>query len=186
MIEIKNVTILMVKDNRTIIKDFHFTLQPGDKIAIIGEEGNGKSTLLKLIYDEQLISNYCTYEGKINRNDYLLGFLSQELTEDEKQLTITDLFKENNWNKNLLQAMDDFGISSLVSDKQLGVLSGGERFKYRFLQLLASDPDVLLLDEPTNDLDLQTMEWLEGFIRQSMRIKMLLGQIQDCKRKSSH
>jgi len=111
MIEIKNVTILMIKDNRTIIKDFHFTLQPGDKIAIIGEEGNGKSSLLKLIYAEQLIANYCTYEGKINRNDYLLGFLSQELTEDEKQLTITDLFTENNWNKNLLQAMDDFGIS---------------------------------------------------------------------------
>ena len=167
MIETKNVTILMVKDNRTIIKDFHFTIQPGDKIAIIGEEGNGKSTLLKLIYDEQLIANYCTYEGKINRNDYLLGFLSQELTADEKNMTITDLFKENNWNKNLLQAMDDFGISSLVSDKQLVFLSGGERFKYRFLQLLASDPDVLLLDEPTNDLDLQTMEWLEGFIQET-------------------
>ncbi|WP_312112867.1 ATP-binding cassette domain-containing protein [Brevibacillus reuszeri] len=167
MIEIKNVSIYTTKDDRTIIKDFHVTIQPGDKLAIIGEEGNGKSTLLTFIYKEQLLANYCTWEGKINRNDYSFGFLSQELTDAEKQMTITDLFRENNWNKQLLQAMDDFGISSLVSEKQLGVLSGGERFKYRFLQLLASDPDVLLLDEPTNDLDLQTMEWLEQFINQT-------------------
>ncbi|MNI19038.1 putative ABC transporter ATP-binding protein YheS [compost metagenome] len=167
MIEIKNITINTTKDSRTLIQDFNLSIQSGDKLAIIGEEGNGKSTLLKLIYDEKLISDYCTYEGKIIKNDYSLGFLSQELTDEEKQMTIIDFFKENNWNKGLLKAMDDFAVESLVSEKKIGVLSGGERFKYRFLQLLALDPDVLLLDEPTNDLDIKTMEWLEVFIQQT-------------------
>lgn len=167
MIELKNLTIETVKDNRTIIKDFQLTIQSGDKLAIIGEEGNGKSTLLTCIYDEKFIADYCTYEGKIIRKEHVIGFLSQELTAKEKQLTITELFSENNWGKDFLQAMDDFRIQSLVSDKKLGALSGGERFKYRFLQLLAIDPDVLLLDEPTNDLDIQTMEWLEAFLLQT-------------------
>lgn len=47
--------------------------------------------------------------------------------------------------------MDDFRIDSFVSDKRIGDLSGGERFKYRFLKLLALNPDVLLLDEPTRN-----------------------------------
>nr|WP_036692375.1 ATP-binding cassette domain-containing protein [Paenibacillus tyrfis] len=124
MIELHNLTIRATQDHRTLIQDFQLSLQSGDKIAIIGEEGNGKSTLLKFIYDEHLIADYCTYEGNL-------------------------------------------GIDSLVSEKKLGVLSGGERFKYRFLRLLALDPDILLLDEPTNDLDIRTMEWLEVFIREA-------------------
>jgi len=168
MIEIHNLTIHMTKDNRTLIQDFQLTIQHGDKLAIIGEEGNGKSTLLKLIYDEQMITDYCTLEGSILKNNYSLGYLAQELTDEEKQMSITDFFMDdNNWNKNLLQAMDDMDVESLVSDTKLGSLSGGERFKYRFLRLLAQDPDVLLLDEPTNDLDIRTMEWLEEFIQQS-------------------
>ncbi len=167
MIEIHNLTIKTTKDSRTLIQDLHLSIQKGDKIAIIGEEGNGKSTLLKFIYDEQLIAEYCAVEGTVIKNNFTLGFLSQELTAEEKQLIVTDLFKENSWSQELLKAMDDFGIASFVSDKRMGVLSGGERFKYRFLSLLAMNPDVLLLDEPTNDLDIRTIEWLEGFIQQT-------------------
>jgi len=57
MIEMNNITI-RTKDNRTLIQDLHLSIQSGDKFAIIGEEGNGKSTLLKFIYDEQLITDY--------------------------------------------------------------------------------------------------------------------------------
>ncbi|MCM3140818.1 ATP-binding cassette domain-containing protein [Brevibacillus sp. MER 51] len=96
-----------------------------------------------------------------------MGFLAQELSDEEKQWTIAEFFVENQWSKELVRAMDDLGIHALDSDKKMGVLSGGERFKYRFLSLLAQNPDVLLLDEPTNDLDIQTMEWLEEFIQQT-------------------
>ncbi|MFI8712250.1 ATP-binding cassette domain-containing protein [Brevibacillus brevis] len=167
MVELHNITITTKKDDRTLIQNLHLTLQTGDKIAIIGEEGNGKSTLLKLIYAEQMIAEYCIYEGNVWRNERSMGFLSQELSDEEKQRSIADFFTENQWTKELVRAMDDLGIHALDSDKRMGVLSGGERFKYRFLSLLAQKPDVLLLDEPTNDLDIQTIEWLEAFIQQT-------------------
>ena len=167
MIEIQNLTIKTTKDNRTLIDQSQLSIQKGDKIVIIGEEGNGKSTLLKCIYNEQLLTDYCTYEGKIHKDGYLLGYLSQELSAQEKMLTITKLFIENSWNKELLIAMDDFRIESLVSNQTISDFSGGERFKYRFLKLLSMNPDVLLLDEPTNDLDIGTIEWLETFMQQT-------------------
>ncbi|WP_369595865.1 ATP-binding cassette domain-containing protein [Lysinibacillus pakistanensis] len=141
----------------------------------MGGEGNGKSTLLKCIYNDQLIADYCTYEGKVLKNDNSLGYLSQELSAQEKKLTITELFSENNWTKELLKAMDDFRIDSFASDKRIGDLSGGERFKYRFLKLLALNPAVLLLDEPTNDLNIGTIEWLEKFIQQTSIPVMFLS-----------
>ncbi|MFJ7698718.1 ATP-binding cassette domain-containing protein [Lysinibacillus fusiformis] len=165
MIEIQHLTIKTIKDNRTLIDQFQLSIQKGDKIVIIGEEGNGKSTLLKCIYNEKLVTDYCTYEGKIHKEGYLLGYLSQELSAQEEMLTITELFIENSWNKELLMAMDDFNIESLVSDQTISDFSGGERFKYRFLKLLSMNPDVLLLDEPTNDLDIRTIDWLETYMQ---------------------
>lgn len=102
MIEIHNLTIKAIKDCRTLIDNFNLSTQKGDKIVIIGEEGNGKSTLLKLIYDEQLIADYCTFEGKVLKNDYSLGFLSQELSAEEKKMSVTEFFTENSWSKELL------------------------------------------------------------------------------------
>lgn len=169
MIEIQNLTIKTMKESRTLIDHLQLSIQKEDKMVIIGEEGNGKSTLLKCIYNEQLIADYCTYEGKIIKNDCSLGYLSQELSEHEKKLTITELFSENNWPKEMLKAMDEFRIESFVSDKKIADFSGGERFKYRILKLLAMNPDVLLLDEPTNDLDIGTIEWLEKFIQKTTR-----------------
>ena len=68
MLQIKNLTITHLKDLRTIIKDFSLILNEGDKAAIIGEEGNGKSTLLQLIYDEKLVEGYIEYTGEILNN----------------------------------------------------------------------------------------------------------------------
>ncbi len=59
MLELKNISIKLLQNDRLIIDDFNFVLNSGDKAAIIGEEGNGKSTLLKLIYNESLIFEYC-------------------------------------------------------------------------------------------------------------------------------
>ena len=58
MLQIKQLTITHKMDFRVILKDFSFVLNPGDKVVLIGEEGNGKSTLLKWIYDPELIEGY--------------------------------------------------------------------------------------------------------------------------------
>ena len=75
-----------------MIQDFQLSIQRGDKLAIIGEEGNGKSTLLKWTYDEQMISDYCVAQGTIIRNNYIIGYLAQELSEVEKHMSITGFF----------------------------------------------------------------------------------------------
>lgn len=65
MLELKNVTITLQKDTRRIIDNFSFTLGRKDKAVIIGEEGNGKSTVLKFIYNKCLIDGYCEYTGDV-------------------------------------------------------------------------------------------------------------------------
>jgi ATPase subunit of ABC transporter with duplicated ATPase domains len=84
MLQIKNLTIRHLKDLRTILQDFSFTLNHGDKAVIIGEEGNGKSTLLKLIYDENLVNDYVEFTGEIIKNNSRFGYLAQELSAEQK------------------------------------------------------------------------------------------------------
>ena len=67
MLELRNVTIDLKKDGRSICSDFSFTLQRGEKAVIIGEEGNGKSTLLKFIYRPAQIEDYCSCAGDVNQ-----------------------------------------------------------------------------------------------------------------------
>jgi len=65
MLQIKNLTITLKKDLRTILKDFSFVLHAGDKAVVVGEEGNGKSTLVKLIAAPDLAESYVEYTGEI-------------------------------------------------------------------------------------------------------------------------
>ena len=67
MLQIQNLTITHKKDSRELVRDFSLCLTPGDRAALIGEEGNGKSTLLKLIYDERLTEDYAEFTGVISK-----------------------------------------------------------------------------------------------------------------------
>ena len=73
MLQVRKLHIAMKKDLRELVRDFTFALNPGDKAAIIGEEGNGKSTLLKLIYDENLVEGYVEWSGAIQKDGMILG-----------------------------------------------------------------------------------------------------------------
>jgi len=68
MLQIRNLTITHLKDLKELVKDLSLTVNQGDKVAIIGEEGNGKSTLLKLLLDERLVSSYVSYSGQIDKS----------------------------------------------------------------------------------------------------------------------
>ena len=87
MLQVRKLHIAMKKDLRELVRDFTFALNPGDKAAIIGEEGNGKSTLLKLIYDENLVEGYVEWSGTIQKDGMILGYLSQELPEEDRDKT---------------------------------------------------------------------------------------------------
>jgi ATPase subunit of ABC transporter with duplicated ATPase domains len=168
MITLNNVTISNKKDHRILVKNFNFTLNPGDKAVIIGEEGNGKSTLLKYIYNPHLLDPYCDYTGN-QLGTPKKGYLAQEISEDLLEYTVGEflshfeIYTSSNsdiWTMNL-----DLGKFSM--EQKISTLSGGEKVKLRLMALLAEEPDILLLDEPTNDLDMNTLEWLENFINHS-------------------
>ena len=172
MLQIRHLTIVHRKDLRTILDDVSFVLNPGDKAVVVGEEGNGKSTLLKWIYDPALVEPYADAEGIRTLLGETMGYLPQELDESDRDRTVyeyladRDSFLEAS-PRTLAALAGQLGlpVDFLYSDQTMGSLSGGERVKLQMAALLLEQPDILLLDEPSNDIDLDTLEWLEELIR---------------------
>lgn len=179
MLEIKNLSITTNKD-RQIVKDLNFSVLNNDKIAIIGEEGNGKSTLLKCIYDKTSIVDYCKVEGDIIKNNLNIGYLNQFLDNVWEDSLIEDFIFKQTYNDNIdyekvndlndiYKLINQVNLNSdiLYSNRYIKDLSGGEKVKIRLVKLLLQSPDILLLDEPTNDLDIDSLKWLEHLIQNS-------------------
>ena len=172
MLQIRNLNITHKKDLRPLLQGFSLTLNAGDKAVIIGEEGNGKSTLLAWIFDPELVDAYAEAEGARICPGERLGYLPQELPEAEKALTVHDFFAASPtfWDispRDLVRHLASFGLDKdfPYREQTVGSLSGGERVKAALLRVLLAEPTVLLLDEPSNDIDLDFLTWLEGFIR---------------------
>lgn len=171
MIQVKNLTAIHKKDSRPLFENLSFVLEKGDKMAVIGEEGNGKSTLLKLLYDPAITDTYIEYEGEILKNGACTGYLAQELAEEEKELTIWEYMSSDpvffeKTPKELGKIAGTVGLPGDIyyGQEKLRQLSGGEKVKLQLARILMLDPEVILLDEPSNDLDLPTLEFLERFI----------------------
>ncbi len=171
MLQVKDLRVSHKKDLTTLIDGLSFVLAPGDRAAVIGEEGNGKSTLLKLLYDPALVESYAEWSGQLGGQALRRGYLAQELSPEELSLPTAQFCAgrpafEAADPKTLAQAAAQVGLDSgLFYDwRSLSTLSGGERVKLRLALLLLEEPDVLLLDEPSNDLDVKTLEWLEDFL----------------------
>ena len=171
MLQVKSLTITHKKDFTTLVENLSFTLNPGDRAAIIGEEGNGKSTVLKLLYDPALAAPYAEWSGEIVDKGLRKGYLAQELTAEQLSLSVYEFCLSQPAFADSDPRQLDRAARQVRLDGQLfydwrpmSTLSGGERVKLRLALLLLEEPDVLLLDEPSNDLDLATLEWLEGFL----------------------
>lgn len=163
MFDIKNVDIMV--STRYLIKNLNLTLNRGDKCAIIGEEGNGKSTLLKSLLGG---CDYATVSGSINFNNCKVGYLKQNLRETEDTFVKSYLFKDEKDYYDKInffyKLLSELFIDEEILEQRISTLSGGELVKVSLLKLLLEEPDILFLDEPTNDLDIESLEWLEKFI----------------------
>ena len=173
MLQVRNLTVTMKKDLRQLLKDFTFALNPGDKAAIIGEEGNGKSTLLKLLYDPAMVEEYVEYTGTIQTDGMILGYLSQELPPDQGELSAYEFccqepaFLDASPGELAAAAKQlRFPLEWFYDARKMSTFSGGEKVKLRMALLTLRRPDCYLLDEPSNDLDIETLTWLEEFIRE--------------------
>ena len=174
MLQIENLTLTHKKDLRPLIQNLTFSVMPKDKIAIIGEEGNGKSTLLKAIYSPSEIDSYIEITGHIFKKGLHISYLPQELPESCLTLTAYEYFcMDNNFflypqtDLYLLAAKLHLPTTIFYSEQLLNSFSGGEKVKIQLAALVLKKPDLLLLDEPSNDLDLDTLYWLENFILES-------------------
>lgn len=129
MLELHDVTIRLKNDGRTLVDHFSFTLQKGDKAVIIGEEGNGKSTLLKFIYDREMIDSYCSWKGDvINRKR--TGYLPQTLPSEYQRQTLSEFFEDTEYYLHM-DVLSQLGLTLdfILSQQTLGSLSGGEKIK---------------------------------------------------------
>lgn len=164
MLEIKDLSIIV--NHKYIIKDLSLTLNQKDKLAIIGEEGNGKSTLLKVILGR---CEYAEVDGVINLKGNRIGYLEQSISAEHLKKTVYEYLlqsDEDYYDKisDFYRYLEVFQFSDSILNERVENLSGGEKVKVSILRLLLEDDDILLLDEPTNDLDIETLEWLENFI----------------------
>ena len=173
-----NDITLELKSGRKIVKNLSFTLNDNDKLAIIGEEGNGKSTLLKYVYDEKLIEGYCYYSGVKDISKERIGYLEQSLDNSWNAYGALDYIITPNvgeepyyelYNKlyqiETLFKTYNLNLSILSENQIIETLSGGEKIKLQFIKILINEPELILLDEPTNDIDLDTILLLENFIK---------------------
>ena len=172
MLQIQHLTLIHRKDLRVLIHDFSLVLNRGDKAVLIGEEGNGKSSLLKWAADPALIDDYMEAEGIRSTQGERLGYLPQELPAEDKNRSVYEFMCQSDafcraTPATLSERAHEWGIplGLLYSEQRMGTLSGGEKVKIQMIRLLLDEPDILLLDEPSNDIDLETLEWMEGLIR---------------------
>lgn len=152
---------------KKLISHFEYTVLRDDRIGIIGPNGYGKTTLLKI-----LMGTVLPDEGSIEIGDTVkIGYFSQETEEMDLSLRVIDYIqtvsnqivtKEGTLTAS--QMLERFLFPSSAHSTRLDRLSGGERRRLFLLRILMSSPNVLLFDEPTNDLDIQTLSILEDYL----------------------
>lgn len=170
IIEIENISKSF--DGKVLVKDFSYNLLKGDRVGIIGPNGYGKSTLVRMIcgvlepdsgtvvHGDTVKIGYFSQESFIGSEcdpstkaiDYIKS-ISQEIDTPEGKLTAS-------------QIMEKFLFSSDLQYTEIGRLSGGERRRLYLLRVLMEAPNVLVLDEPTNDLDIETLSVLEDYLEE--------------------
>ncbi len=154
MIKINHLTITQNKDLRDLVSDLSMTIQDGEKVAIIGEEGNGKSTLLKTLMGEALPD--FTIRGDILSDIQSIAYIPQKVPEDLKKKTLHDYFFLDtiDLDYSVLYRLAEelhFDSNRFASDQKIGSLSGGEALKIQLIHELAKPFEILFLDEPSND-----------------------------------
>ena len=217
MLNLTNITVSF--GGRDLYKNISFQINPKDKIGVVGKNGAGKSTMLKLIMGEQKPTS-----GSINRtNSLTVGYLPQELNvssnenilnevlmankkllqinfrldEINKEITTRTDYESDSYMKLLTELSElneqmihldgdnqlkdaelllkGLGFNQNELNKPYSSFSGGWKMRVELAKLLIQKPNVVLLDEPTNHLDIESIQWLERYLKNYAGIILLIS-----------
>ena len=156
--------------DKLLIEQFNYIFKKGERIGIVGPNGSGKSTLLKMIMGElapdkgkivtgdTVVFGHYTQDGIVNKDDLKVIEVVQEIGE---YITL-----KKGQKLTASQLCERFLFDSHQQYSYVSTLSGGERRRLFLLTILMKNPNFLILDEPTNDLDILTLQALEGFLEE--------------------
>jgi len=147
-----------------IFSDVNFTINRGDKVAFVGKNGEGKSTLVKCIMGET------DFEGKLELgHNVKIGYFAQNqaqlLDENKTVFDTIDYVAVGDIRTKIRDILGSFMFGGEAADKKVKVLSGGERSRLAMIRLLLEPVNLLILDEPTNHLDMKSKDVLKNAIR---------------------
>ncbi|OHC64052.1 MAG: ABC transporter ATP-binding protein [Rhodocyclales bacterium GWA2_65_19] len=155
-------------DNKVVVKDFSCRIQRGDKVGLIGANGTGKTTLLRLILGELQPDS-----GKVQLGSRIeVAYFDQFRTQLDPEAPLcevispgSDYVEIGGSKKHVIGYLEDFLFAPQRARSPVKSLSGGERNRLLLARLFARPANVLVLDEPTNDLDIETLELLEALLQ---------------------
>ncbi|CAN3129008.1 ABC-F family ATP-binding cassette domain-containing protein [Mycobacterium sp. smrl_JER01] len=153
---------------RVLLDGIDWSIGPGARIGLVGVNGTGKTSVLRLLAGDLTPSSGTVKRGATLR----IGHLSQALKELDPSARVLDAVEDRRRVSELAGGREitadtllkDFGFVGDKLTTRIGELSGGERRRLQFLRLLLDEPNVLLLDEPTNDLDIDTLTVIEDYL----------------------
>ncbi len=146
-------------ENKKVLENLNFHIRYGESVALLGDNGSGKSTIIKILLGE-VKADYG--EAKLGSNTKI-GYLAQNITFNNEELTVVDAFRED---MNILEGpargiLAKFLFYGESVFKKIKNLSGGEKSRLKLCKLIQNDINLLILDEPTNHLDIDSRENLE-------------------------
>ena len=163
--EFRGDEVMVIKDlkksfgDRTLFEHVDLEVTGGERIALLGDNGTGKSTLIKMIMGEEVPDG-----GKIRLGPTVkIGYLPQIIHFDrpDRNLVDTMLYAQNCSTQEARDRLAAFDFRGEDVFKSVSALSGGEQSRLRLCMLMDSKINLLILDEPTNHLDLNSREWIE-------------------------
>ena len=165
IIECENIGKSM--GGKQLLRDFTYTILRDERMAVVGENGCGKTTFLRM-----LAGQLAPDEGTINIGETVkIGFFTQEFPQVDPHMRLIDFMRDiaeyvetPDGRFSASQMLEQFLFPSDVQYTPVERLSGGEKRRLYLASLLMASPNVLLLDEPTNDLDIATLEILEDYL----------------------
>lgn len=165
VVEVKNLT--QVFDDKTVIKDLNLRVMRGDKIGLIGANGVGKSTLLRI-----LLGDLQPTQGEVKMGTKLdVAYFDQMRNQLDLEKSVIDNVAEgresitiNGASRHIISYLGDFLFPAGRCRVPVKALSGGERNRLLLARLFSKPANLLVMDEPTNDLDVETLELLESLL----------------------